>query len=150
MDNLTKKRRSWTMSRVRSRDTVPEMYIRSSLFRRGYRYRVNYRSVPGSPDLYFIRAKVAVFVHGCFWHGHAGCRNARLPKSRVDYWTAKFQANIKRDGEVKNKLLDKGVRVLVIWECTVKKMMKNARIHYSVMEKFDNFFHRNLKRYAEI
>ncbi|MGE4519058.1 MAG: very short patch repair endonuclease [Desulfobacteraceae bacterium] len=121
MDNLTRAHRSWNMSRIKSRDTKPELIVRSILHRMGYRFRLHRKDLPGKPDIVLSKYNTIIFVHGCFWHRHEGCKYAYFPKSKVDFWEAKFQANIKRDAEVLDQLSEMGWNVLIIWECEVKK-----------------------------
>lgn len=118
--------RSRNMSAIRSKDTEPEVYLRKLLFSEGLRYRKNVRNLPGCPDMYFARYNTAIFVHGCYWHRHEGCKYAYVPKSRSDFWQEKFAANIKRDEVVKLELRSKGIRQLIVWECTLKKMKKDV------------------------
>jgi len=108
------------MASVGQRNTGPEMSLRRALHRLGLRYRLHDRKLPGSPDLVFPGFKSAVFVHGCFWHVHKGCKFAKEPVSRQDFWRAKFEANQKRDRKNYNSLLASGWRVLVVWECAIK------------------------------
>ena len=108
------------MAAVRSKDTGPEMLVRRFLWSNGLRYRVNVSSLPGTPDITLSRDKVAIFVHGCFWHGHAGCSRGKLPKSRLDYWSAKVNANKNRDAETKERLEGSGWKHLVIWGCQLR------------------------------
>lgn len=105
------------MSRIRGKDTRPELRVRSALHRLGYRFRLNRRDLPGKPDIVLPRYQTVIFVHGCFWHRHPGCRFAYTPKSRVEFWQAKFQRNVERHREVEEELTTLGWRVLVIWEC---------------------------------
>lgn len=105
------------MGRIQSRDTAPELAVRRLAHRLGYRFRLQRRDLPGSPDLVFPSRRKAVFVHGCFWHRHSGCRLAYEPKSNVDFWSAKFRKNVERDIRVKEELECMGWGVLVIWEC---------------------------------
>ncbi len=121
MDSLTPEKRSWNMSRIKNRDTKPELIVRSLLHRKGYRFRLHRKDLPGRPDIILPRFKTVIFVHGCFWHRHEGCRYAYNPKSRVDFWQKKFSRNVTRDQEVQNALLDLGWKVYVIWECETKK-----------------------------
>lgn len=127
-DSLTPERRSWNMSRIKSKNTKPEVYLRKLLFSKGYRYRIAPKYIPGHPDIYLKKYNTAIFVHGCFWHRHAGCKFAYTPKTRVEFWGKKFSDNIKRDQIVKEELARKGIRQLVIWECSVNSMMKDADI----------------------
>jgi DNA mismatch endonuclease (patch repair protein) len=117
MDRLTKERRSWNMSRIRSRDTEPERIVRSVLHRLGYRFRLHRRDLPGNPDIVLPRYRTVIFVHGCFWHRHARCRYAYVPKSRVRFWIRKFSQNVERDRTNQLLLKHLGWHVIVIWEC---------------------------------
>ena len=131
--------RSWNMAKIRSRDTKPEEYVRKLLFSQGYRYRKNVSSVPGHPDAWLAKYNTAVFVHGCFWHRHEGCKYAYTPKSRVEFWSDKFQTNIDRDNAVREQLADRKIRSLIIWECTVKKMMKSEEEKQRVLDRIALF-----------
>lgn len=108
------------MSRIKSRDTTPELAVRKVLYGMGYRYRLHSAAVPGKPDIVLKRFRAAIFVHGCFWHRHPGCKFAYDPKSRVEFWTKKFEANVRRDEIVKKQLSDLGWKSLTIWECETK------------------------------
>ena len=119
-DRLTSQKRSWNMSRIRSRDTAPELAVRKVLYRMGYRYRLHSAIVPGKPDIVLTKFKSVIFVHGCFWHRHPGCKFAYTPKSREEFWTKKFEANVRRDEVVKKQLSESGWRNLIIWECETK------------------------------
>lgn len=121
-DKLTPERRSRNMARIRARDTKPEMAVRRLVHGLGYRYRLHQRDLPGKPDLVFASRKKVVFVHGCFWHQHTAtaCKIARRPKSGGEYWDAKLDRNVARDGEVKKALARLGWRSLTIWECQVR------------------------------
>lgn len=116
------------MSAIRSKDTKPEVYLRKLLYHHGFRYRKNYSGVFGHPDIFLPNYKVAVFVHGCYWHRHSGCKYAYMPKSRVEFWKKKFDDNIRRDQIVRETLESQGIRCLVVWECTIKKMQNDNRI----------------------
>ena len=115
------------MSRVRAKDTKPEMVVRRLAHRMGYRYRLHGARLPGRPDLVFPGRKKVVFVHGCFWHRHEGCKLARLPKSRLDFWVPKLEANRLRDVANQARLREAGWSVLVIWECELKDQEGLAR-----------------------
>ena len=119
VDTLTKAERSERMSRVRGKDTKPELIVRRMVHRMGYRYRLHLRELPGTPDLVLQSRKKAIFVHGCFWHRHPdqACKLARLPKSRLDFWKPKLEGNRHRDRESQAKLRNMGWDVLVVWEC---------------------------------
>lgn len=150
MDIKSKAKRSENMSKIRSRNTKPELFLRSLLHRNGFRYRVNYPLVSGKPDLYFTRKRVAIFVHGCFWHRHKGCKYAYMPKSNVQFWTEKFNKNVLRDFVVREQLKTENVRVLVVWECTVRKMMKDETLEQNVVAKIKNFLELSLESYLEL
>ncbi len=123
MDRLTKEHRSWNMSRIRSRDTKPEQVVRSVLHQLGFRFRKDTGNrIFGKPDVVLPKYRTVVFVHGCFWHRHARCRFAYTPKSRVEFWNAKFAANRKRDGVVKRRLSRDGWNIVVVWECDVTRL----------------------------
>lgn len=117
MDTLSKAERSERMSRVRSKDSNPELKLRRLVHGLGYRYRLHVRGLPGNPDLVFPARGAVIFMHGCFWHRHAKCRLARLPKSRVAFWTEKLEGNRLRDQRNRRRLRALGWRVLVVWEC---------------------------------
>jgi DNA mismatch endonuclease (patch repair protein) len=121
MDSITPARRSANMSRIRSKDTKPEMLIRRLLHGLGYRYRLHRRDLPGAPDLVFSSRKKVILVHGCFWHQHKGCIDGRLPKSREDYWLPKLLRNVERDRLNITKLRRGGWHVLKLWECDILK-----------------------------
>lgn len=138
-DIKTPEERSRNMSKIRSRDTKPEVWLRKKLFERGYRYRKNVSNVPGHPDAWLAKHNTAVFVHGCFWHRHKGCKYAYTPKSRVEFWTDKFRKNIERDSRVKKELAAVGVRILIVWECTINRMMKDEATATEVLGKMERF-----------
>ena len=121
MDTLTKEARSALMSKIRGKDTRPELIVRRALHAMGYRFRLQAKELPGKPDIVFRPRRKAIFVHGCFWHRHEGCRIASSPKSRQDYWEAKFARNVARDRRNLAALADEGWRVLVVWECQTRK-----------------------------
>lgn len=120
MDRLTRQRRSWNMSRIRGRDTKPELLVRSILHRMGYRFRLYRKDLPGRPDIVLSKYRSVVFVHGCFWHRHRGCSKAYTPKSRIAFWNAKFCENVKRDADVRKKLESMGWNVVIVWTCEIK------------------------------
>ena len=120
MDTISKQRRSWNMSRIRGGDTKPEMAVRSVFHHLGYRFRLHRKDLPGRPDIVLPKHRTVVFVHGCYWHRHPGCKLAYTPKSRADFWTAKFHENVERDGRQQRDLRALGWRVVVIWECETK------------------------------
>lgn len=120
VDSLTPEKRSEIMARVRSKNSRPETFVRKLVFSLGYRYRLHARALPGCPDLVFRRQRKVIFVHGCFWHRHANCALARMPKSRLDFWTAKLEGNRKRDQRSKRALSRSSWKVLTVWECQLK------------------------------
>jgi len=117
MDIVTPEQRSHMMSGIRSKDTKPELIVRSVLHSLGYRFRLHRRDLPGSPDIVMPRHETVIFVHGCFWHRHTGCKFAYSPKSRMEFWEKKFEKNIERDRRVQRQLRQLGWRVIVVWEC---------------------------------
>jgi len=129
-DKLTRTRRSWNMSRIRSRDTRPELCVRRLTYSLGYRYRLHFPDLPGKPDLVFLRQKKAIFVHGCFWHQHPRqrCHDSRTPKSSLDYWLPKLKRNVRRDAEDIAKLKKLGWKVMTLWECEVTQSSLKRRI----------------------
>jgi len=122
VDTLTPKQRSERMSRVRGANTKPEMVVRRLVHSMGYRYRLHKTTIPGKPDLAFASRRKVIFVHGCFWHRHdaRGCKLARLPKSRLDFWLPKLDANVARDAKIRARLGDLGWSVLTVWECELR------------------------------
>ncbi len=119
-ENETKEHRSWTMSRVKSKDTAPEMVVRRLVHSLGYRYRLHGAALPGKPDLVFAGRRKVIFVHGCYWHGHDCKRGARIPATRQDYWLKKIGRNRERDAVNVSSLEQLGWDVLVVWECEMK------------------------------
>ncbi len=127
-DIYSSAKRSELMARVRGRDTAIERLLRSALHRFGLRFRLNVSTLPGRPDIVFPRYRTVVFVHGCFWHRHKGCKRASIPKSNQAFWEAKFSANLKRDQLVAETLHKTGWHVLVVWECEIEKnLLESAR-----------------------
>lgn len=122
MDNLTPEERSERMSRIRNKDTKPELAVRSLVHGMGYRYRLHSHKLPGSPDMVFAGRKKVIFVHGCFWHYHRNCRQYRFPKTNVDFWKPKLEQNRRRDKKNLEELNKMGWISLVIWECELKDM----------------------------
>ena len=118
------------MSRVKNRDTLPERLVRSELHRMGFRFRLQRRDLPGVPDLVLPKYRRAIFVHGCFWHGHHGCSRSKRPSSNVDFWNAKLNANLTRDQRNQRRLRRLGWSSNVIWECETKNPAKlRSRLH---------------------
>lgn len=124
MDIWSSSKRSEVMSRIKSRDTKPELAVRSMLHRLGYRFTVNgplNRQLPGKPDIVLPRYQTVIFVHGCFWHRHKGCSEATTPKTRAAWWRKKFEGNTTRDNRVARALRRQGWRVVTVWECQIRK-----------------------------
>ena len=124
-DNHSKETRSYNMSCIRSKDTKPEDVVRKYLFAHGFRYRKNDSHLPGKPDIVLPKYKTVVFVNGCFWHHH-NCQYFKWPKTNPEFWKAKILKNEKRDQEVTTKLIDMGWKVLIIWECDIKKRKEDT------------------------
>jgi DNA mismatch endonuclease (patch repair protein) len=119
-DVVSSEKRSRMMSGIRGKDTKPELAVRRYLHSRGYRFRLHRKDLPGRPDIVLPKYNAAIFVHGCFWHRHKDCRFAYNPKSKIEFWQAKFAGNVKRDEEARQALLDLGWRVMLIWECGLR------------------------------
>jgi len=121
MDSFTPEKRSEIMSKIRSKDTRPEFIVRKLLHKLGYRFRIHSKALPGKPDIVLKKYRTAIFINGCFWHHHKGCKRSNWPKSNKDYWIPKIKRTIQRDSESHKKLQILGWNVLVIWECETKK-----------------------------
>lgn len=135
MDRLTKLRRSWNMSRIRSTDTQPEIILRKYLHKSGFRYRVRYK-LTGKPDLVFPKNKIAIFVHGCFWHQH-GCNNSVIPKTNTSFWLKKLINNVARDKFVLKELRRKKWKVKKVWECQLETNQKE------IFDRIETFLQTN-------
>jgi len=121
VDHLSPEKRSWNMSRVKSRNTGPEMKVRRLLFSMGFRFRLNVKALPGKPDIVLKKWKTAVFVNGCFWHRHEGCKDTTTPKTKTEWWLEKFKKNVAND-QIKRQILEElGWKVLVVWECETNR-----------------------------
>lgn len=116
-DRLTPARRSWNMSRIRGKDTVPEIRVRSIIHRMGFRFGLHSRDLPGKPDIVLRRLKTVVWVHGCFWHRHAGCDQTTMPKSNVNAWKKKFLSNVARDARNRRSIRALGWQAIIVWQC---------------------------------
>jgi DNA mismatch endonuclease (patch repair protein) len=121
-DTLTQAQRSERMRRIKGKDTRPEMLVRRLLFGAGYRYRLHRKDLPGRPDMVFRSRRAVIFVHGCFWHQHQGCKTSHTPKLRSSYWAEKFKMNIDRDAVAIQRLEAEGWRVIVAWECETRDL----------------------------
>lgn len=117
---VTQEQRSQNMSRIKGKNTKPEIIVRSACHDLGFRYRLHRKDLPGTPDLVFPKHRLCLFVHGCFWHRHPGCKYAYTPKSRLDFWLPKLAKNVERDMKAKRALEVSGWRVSIIWECQTK------------------------------
>lgn len=120
-DKLTSEQRSWNMRQIKSKDTQIEISVRRWLFARGFRFRKNDKRYPGKPDIVLPKYKTVIFINGCFWHRHENCKLATTPKTRTDFWINKFQRNIENDRAHKQQLESMGWKVIVLWECELKK-----------------------------
>lgn len=127
-DIKTKESRSYNMSKITGKDTKPEEIVRKYLFSRGFRYRKNDRKLPGTPDLVLPKYRTVIFVNGCFWHGHKGCKYFVWPKSNAEFWRKKIESNIARDRRNEIQLKNMGWNVLVVWECELRSAKKQATL----------------------
>jgi DNA mismatch endonuclease (patch repair protein) len=127
LDPLSPQERSERMSRVRSRDTTPELIVRRVTWHLGFRYRLHSRKLPGQPDLVFAGRRKVIFVHGCFWHQHKDCRQYKMPQSRLEFWLPKLEGNVKRDLANQKALRTSGWDYLVVWECQLNDEQKLSR-----------------------
>jgi DNA mismatch endonuclease (patch repair protein) len=123
-DKLTAEHRSWNMSRIRSTNTAPEKLVRSMLHRMGYRFSLHRKDLTGRPDIVMPKHNTVIFVHGCFWHRHKGCKDASLPKTRTEWWLNKLNGNVSRDRRNQSALRKAGWRVQTVWECETEKPEK--------------------------
>ena len=121
MDTISTKHRSWNMSRIKSKDTAPELIVRSFLHRNGFRFKLHVKDLPGTPDIVLPKYKTIIEVRGCFWHRHPGCKYAYNPKTRVNFWEKKFQKNVQRDRRNDLLLSNAGFLVWTIWECEISE-----------------------------
>lgn len=143
-DMFSKEQRSRCMSHIRSKNTKPELIVRKYLFSRGFRYRIHVKSLPGTPDIVLPQYSTCIFINGCFWHGHEGCKYFILPKTRTDWWKTKIERNIKRDKEERIQLRDLGWHVIQVWECQLKPNKKEETlnsIEYTLNQIFLNDRH---------
>ena len=133
-DVFSQQKRSWIMSRVKGRDTKPEILVRSFIFRMGFRFRLHRRDLPGTPDIVLPRHGKVIFVHGCFWHGHKRCPRSKRPTTNENFWNKKLDGNIKRDKRYRRELRQMGWKVLIVWECETKNPEK-------LLRKLERFLH---------
>lgn len=119
-DVVSPAKRSQMMSSIRAKNSAPELLVRKALFAMGYRFRLHRRDLPGTPDIVMSGRKIVIFVHGCFWHAHHGCKYAKIPSTRIEFWSAKLKGNVDRDQRASAKLAEMGWRVLNVWECSTR------------------------------
>ena len=124
MDKLTKEQRHRCMASIRGKDTKPELLVRRFLFSRGFRYRLNHPRLPGRPDIVLRKYRTVIFVNGCFWHGHEGCKNYVVPKSNTEFWIAKIERNRARDIDEQHELAAMGWHCITVWECQLKPAIR--------------------------
>ncbi len=136
VDHLSPEKRSWNMSRICSKNTLPEKRVRSILHRRGYRYGLNRKDLPGKPDIVLSKYSAVIFVHGCFWHRHKGCQDSTAPKSNIKFWKDKFDYNISRDKKNRLLLRRKGWKVIVVWECELNNTIRLATRLQKLLKAF--------------
>ncbi len=125
-DHLSKERRSWNMSRIKGQNTTPELKLRSCLHRLGFRFRIHDTKLPGKPDIVMAKYRTVVFVHGCFWHRHDGCKHTSTPKSNQSFWLEKFRRTLDRDQQNFKALNNMGWQVLIVWECEINSDVSQA------------------------
>jgi DNA mismatch endonuclease (patch repair protein) len=135
VDHISEERRSWNMSRIRSKNTNPEIAVRKMLHQRGIRYRLHAKDLPGKPDLSNKKKKFTVFVNGCFWHQHEGCKRANIPKSNKDYWIPKLDKNVEKQRKNLALLNKMGFKTYVVWECELNDIENNKALMEIVSAK---------------
>ncbi|MFN1215639.1 very short patch repair endonuclease [Chryseobacterium kwangjuense] len=128
-DVHSKEVRSYNMSKIKGKDTKPEILVRKFLFKKGLRYRLHDKKLPGKPDLVFPKYKIVIFVHGCFWHGHEGCKYFVIPKTKTEWWLNKINSNKEKDMESVQKLKNEGWKVYIVWECDLKSRKKEETLN---------------------
>jgi len=134
-DVHSKETRSYNMSRIKGKDTKPELLVRRFLHKNGFRYRIHVKKLPGTPDIVLPKYKTVIFVHGCFWHGHDGCKYYVVPKTRTEWWLNKINGNIAKDKSAKELLNAEGWNVIEVWECDFKKNSQNDKLQ-ALIENF--------------
>ena len=127
--------RSYNMSCVKSKNTKPEIWVRKYLFACGFRYRINVKKLPGTPDIVLPKYKTAIFVNGCFWHMHENCKYSSIPKNNHEFWEKKLTGNVKRDRDNYKKLEDMGIKVIVVWGCEIKKIEKDNSMLRQIVDQ---------------
>jgi DNA mismatch endonuclease (patch repair protein) len=127
-DVHSKETRSYNMSRIRSKNTKPEMLVRQFLYKNGFRYRLHVKNLPGKPDIVLPKYKTVIFIHGCFWHGHDGCKYYVVPKTRTEWWLNKIQGNANNDTKAEVLLKEAGWKIIKIWECELKRLLSQKTL----------------------
>lgn len=150
MDIKSREARSRNMAKIRGNNTTPEIYIRSLLYKQGFRFRVNYNDIEGKPDIYFPKYKIAIFIHGCYWHRHKDCKFTYTPKTNIEFWMNKLEGNRRHDENVYSTLKAKNIRILIIWECTIRKMRKDSNVEQLIMDIAQAFITEGYDSYKEI
>lgn len=148
-DVVSKEQRSKNMAAIKGKDTKPEIYFRKLLFAKGYRYRNNSSTLPGHPDIYLKKYNTVIFVNGCFWHRHNGCKYAYKPKSNIEFWQKKFESNRLRDKKECSQLKQMGIKCLVVWECTIKRMKRSEEFRQKIIDATIHFLS-DKKMYLEL
>ena len=137
VDTISPEHRSWNMLRIKGKNTKPEFIVRSLLYKMGYRFRLHRKDLPGTPDIVLPKYKTVIFVHGCFWHRHKGCKYAYTPKSRVKFWKDKFTETVKRDKQHLKQLKENGWKVFIVWECETKDMDRLKKIINKILQEIN-------------
>lgn len=133
-DRMTPEQRHVCMSHIRGKNTKPEILVRKALFKEGFRYRINVKGLAGHPDIVLRKYHTAIFINGCFWHGHEGCKKAIIPQTNSEFWKEKITTNVNRDLAIKSTLLKDGWKVIVVWECELAKKNLSNRISALISE----------------
>lgn len=141
--------RSEIMSRIRSKDTKPEIYLRKLLWARGHRYRKTWRKLPGTPDIWLGKSRTAIFVHGCFWHMHEGCPQARKPKTSTEFWNEKFRRNKERDARNKADLAKLEIKCVILWDCQITRMQKDPAYKERILELIEDIIAMDIDKARE-
>lgn len=144
-DNLTPEQRHKCMAAIKGKNTKPEMIVRRFLHSAGYRYGLHNKKLPGKPDIVLRKYKTVIFIHGCFWHGHEGCKFSHLPKSNFNYWEQKINHNKERDLNSKLELVKEGWKVITIWECDLRDRNKRESVLYSLLNQLKSIKNQILK-----
>lgn len=150
MDIKSREERSKNMAKIRSENTKPEVFIRKHIFAMGYRYRIHKKELLGKPDLYLRKYNTVIFVNGCFWHRHKNCQLASTPKSNTEFWEKKFSANTERDKRQILELEAMNIRIIIFWECTIRKMMKDEDYCQEILDQAAEFLRSAEGSYLEL